>query len=369
MKIVDVETIKLAAPLKEPWRIANIEFNTMYSNIVKVTTDEGYVGIGESLVRFAPDATHSIIQELKPVLIGKDPFDIESLWEKMFSIMRSRGHSKGFMIEAISGVDIALWDLIGKVLKLPVYKLLGGCFRERIEVYASSLLFKNTDVLVKEAIELVDEGFTSIKLKIGRNSETDIKNVKTIRDALGYNIKLMVDANGAYGFHTALKLGRKLERYEVYWFEEPLPPYDTHNYVKLSEKLDIPIAAGESEFTRYGFRDLLVSKAVNIIQPNVSRAGGLSECKKIATMASAFNIPYAPHTGASSSVCIVASLHLAACIQNFLIFEYMYPPNPLKDELLLKPAFKLKDGYITVPTKPGLGIELNENTISKYQKT
>lgn len=354
--------------MEKPWRIANIEFKNVYSTLVKITTNEDLFGWGESLVRFAPSATCSIIKELKPILVGNDPFDVDLLWQKMFSIMKSRGHSKGFMIEAISGIDIAIWDLIGKALNLPVYKLLGGGLRDRIEVYASSLFFKPTKELVEEAIRLIEKGFNSIKLKIGRGPEKDINNVKAIRDAIGYDKKLMVDANSSYGINTALKIGKKFEKYEVFWFEEPIPPYDLDNYKVLCSKLDIPIASGESEFTRYHFKDIITNKAVDIIQPDVSRAGGFSECRKIASIASAFNMPYAPHTGASGAVCIVASLHLAKWLPNFLIFEYMYPPNPLKDTILVERPFQLGNGHITLFDKPGLGIEIDEKAISKYKK-
>jgi len=369
MKITDVKAYSLVAPLKQPWKIARVVMREMTATCVEVFTDEGVTGVGECLTRLGPSTTCSIVNEmLKPVLIGRDPLDVEVLWEEMFSLMRTRGHNKGFMIEAISGVDIALWDVMGKALGLPVYKLLGGCYRDKIKVYASSLLFKDTEVLVKEATELVEAGYTAIKLKIGQGLRKDIENIKAIRRAIGDDIQLMVDANSAFDASTAIRLARKLEEYDIFWFEEPVPPYDLDGYAKVTKASRIPIAAGESEFTRFGFRELITKGGVEIIQPDVSRAGGISECKKITAIASAYNLSYTPHTGASGAVNIAASLQLAAGISNFLIFEYMYPPNPLREEILQEPLPKPENGYITISDKPGLGIKLDEKAVSRYLK-
>jgi L-alanine-DL-glutamate epimerase-like enolase superfamily enzyme len=182
-----------------------------------------------------------------------------------------------------------------------------------------------------------------------------------------------VDANCAYDVATAINMGRELEKHKVYWFEEPIPPEDIDGYARLSSSLDIAIAAGETEFTRYGFRDLIAKRAVDIVQPDICRAGGFSECKKIAAMASAYNIPYAPHTGGESAVGIAASIQLSAAIPNFLAYEYMRSDwsethaNPLRNSLTLEPVEKFADGTIEVPDKPGLGIELNEEIVSKYR--
>jgi len=367
MKITNVEAFGLVAPLKEPWKIAGVVMSEMNATVVKISTDTGIVGIGESLARLSSETTRSIIDNiLKPILMGADPFDVEILWEQMFSRMRTRGHHKGFMIEAISGVDIALWDIMGKATNLPVYKLLGGKAREKIEVYASSLLFKGTDVLVKEALELVEEGYRGIKLKIGQGLKKDIENVRAIRNAIGEDINLMVDANSGFDAHSAIALGKELEQYHVFWLEEPVPPDDIHGYEKVTRAVNIPVAAGESEFTRYGFRDLITLGNVAIVQPDVARAGGISECKKIATLASVYNLPYCPHTGASGAVCVAASLHLSAAIPNFLLYEHMYPPNPLREDILKEPLPEVKDGYIEVSDKPGLGIELDDGKIAQY---
>jgi len=337
------------------------------TTFVKISTDEGIYGIGECKVVLAPQVTSLIIQELlKPILIGKDPFDVDAIWEYMYGLMKYRGQVKGFMLEAISGVDIALWDIIGKATNKPVHKLLGGCFRDRIDAYASSILWGKTEDVVETALKLVEDGHKAIKLKGGRGVQKDVENIKAIRQAIGNDVELMLDANCAYDFPTALKLGRKLERYDIYWFEEPISPEQIDDYVRLTKALDVPIATGENEFTRWGFRDIITKRAADIIMPDIGRAGGISECKKIASMANAFGILYSPHTGVVGAGIKAASIHLSAAIPNFLTYEYFWESNPLTDEILVEPIEKFERGYIKVPDKPGLGIEIKEDILSKY---
>ena len=368
VKITNVEPIILSAPLKEPWRIGTAVFTQMSATLVKIETDDGINGIGECLVRFSPEAGAAIVEKiLKPVVMGQDPFNVELLWDKMYAVMRGRGHSKGFMLEAMSGVDIALWDIIGKALGQPVNRIRGSYGRTRLPVYASSLLFKPTEVLVREAEELASQGYSGIKLKVGQGIETDIRNVREIRKALGDGVRLMADANCAFDTLAAMQLGRKMEAEGVYWFEEPVAPENLDGYAKLAQSLDMAVAGGESEFTRWAFKELMVRNAIDIIQPDLGRVGGFSEARKIAALASAFDVPVAPHTGASAAVSIAASLQWGAALPNMLVFEYMYPPNPLREELLLEPLPPMKDGYVEVPQKPGLGIELDPKALERFR--
>ena len=218
MRIKKVEALNLVVPTKvdqKPISLAydehltKIVFDSYKSTLVRITTDEGLSGVGECLVKLTPRAISAIVEDaFRPILIGQDPLDVEPIWEMMYATMRHRGHSKGFMIEAMSGVDIALFDLIGKSLKLPVHKLLGGCFRNRLEAYASSLRFRDTETIVKEALGYVEQGFSAIKMKVGRGVEEDIKRVAAVRDAIGHDIQLTVDANCAYNVSTAIQMGR-----------------------------------------------------------------------------------------------------------------------------------------------------------------
>lgn len=383
MKITNIEAIslvvpmneKIAAPISMPYadQIEDIVFGQYRTTIVKVHTDEGITGIGECIVRLTPTATRDIVETIKPVLIGKDPRDVEVLWELMYAIMMNRGHTKGFYIEAISGIDIALWDAVGKYEGVPVWKLLGGLHNDPIKCYASSIRFRGLETSIQEAKDYVSMGYDAMKIKIGKNMRQDIELVGAIRDAVGPDVKLMVDANCGYDVATAIRVGKELEQFNLDWYEEPITPDDLEGYRKIANTIQIPIAAGEAEFTRYGFRDLIEKGGVSIIQPNVSRAGGFTECKKIQAIASAHHIPYAPHTGSTAIVCLAASMQLAAHLPNFLVYEYMRSDwnknqkNPLRHELAKEPFEVFKDGYLEVPTKPGIGMELNEEVVQKYR--
>lgn len=387
MKITDVEAISLVVqrpekavqkaetPVSMPYadEVKEIVFGRYQTTIVKVYTDVGVTGIGECISRLAPTATRDIVEAIKPVLIGRDPRDVDTIWEMLYGIMMNRGHTKGFYIEAISGIDIALWDAVAKHAEVPLYKLLGGLHNDPLECYASSIFFRGLDNSVKEAQDCVKAGYGAIKIKIGKDPLQDVELVQAIRDAVGSPIRLMVDANCGYDVPTAIRVGKQLEEANVYWFEEPITPDNLDGYRKLSSTLNIPIAAGETEFTRYGFRDLITRGGIGIVQPNVSRTGGFTECKKIAAIASAHHVPYAPHTGSSSLVCLAASLQLAAYLPGFLIYEYMRADwdvdweNPLRTRLAQEPFEEFEDGYLAVPQKPGIGMELNEETVQEYR--
>ena len=383
MRITKVDVINLFAPIPRgetppinlPFaeRIASVVFGGYRATLVRVHTDAGIDGIGECMVRLAPRATGALVEELAPILIDQDPRDVEPIWDTLYATMRQRGHVPGMMVEAISGIDIALWDILGKEAGLRVCKLLGGQYRDRLWCYASSLRIRDLDTIVKEAVRYVEMGFTAMKLKVGRDLERTFQSVAAVRKAIGEQIQLSVDANCAFDVRTALQVGRRLEEYGVQWFEEPIPPDDVEGYAELARALDVPVAAGECEFTRWGVKELLVHRAVDIIQPDVARAGGFSECRKIAALSTAFNIAYAPHTGASSAVCLAASVQLAAALPNFLIYEYMRGDwsarqhNPLREDLVRESAEVFEKGNILVPSRPGIGVELNEEVVSRYR--
>lgn len=388
MKITNVEAIALVVPLEKsipaPISIPHAEelskiiFKEYRTTLVRIYTDEGINGVGECMVRLAPTAMRDIVEYVKPILIGLDPFDVELIWDLLYGTMMNRGHFKGFYIEAISGIDIALWDIMGKALNLPVYKLLGGHVNKRMWAYASSIRFRGMDIIRKDAQRFLDMGFNAMKIKIGQdpiNYKKDIRFINELRKILGDDVILMVDANCAYSenINVAIEIGKSLSDLSIFWFEEPISPDNIEGYEYLHGKLTVPLAAGEAEFTRFGFRQFFTRKAIDIIQPNICRAGGLTEAKKIAALASTFHIPYAPHTGSSSAVCMAASLHLAASLPGFIIYEYMQSDwskdqkNPLLWDLVELPIKSFKDSYIEITDKPGLGIELNEEVVKKYR--
>jgi L-alanine-DL-glutamate epimerase-like enolase superfamily enzyme len=365
MRIATIEALPLSATMA-PLRIATTTFTECRALIVRLTTDDGLVGIGESLVRTAPRVTQLLVEEtLAPILLGKDPLDAAGLWWEMFSAMRTRGHTKGHFVEAISGVDMALWDIIGKALGLPLYRALHGFGRRELPAYGSSIFMGETAEMEAQARRLLDKGYDALKIKIGMGVERDVAAVAAIRAMVGPAVRLMVDANSVYDAQTAIRLGRRLEPYDLEWFEEPVPPYDLRGYQQVKAGQPIPIAAGEGEFTLYGFRDLLATGAVDIVQPDAGRMGGFTEGMRIAALIQAENKRFAPHTGMCSAVNIVAGMHYAAAAPGFLTFEFMELDHPLIDifrEDLPRPV----RGRIEMPETPGLGVELDPKKIERW---
>lgn len=386
MKIRKIEAIPLLVrlpggtkpPISIPHsdKLAATVFKGYRSCIVRVHSDEGPVGIGECMVRLAPQATAAIVEELGEVLVGLDVLDTSVAWELMFSVMSNRGHLQGFFMEALSGIDIALWDLKGKALDQPVYQLLGGAQREKIWAYASSLRFRGIETTVREAKEYVAQGYGAMKLKLGSDRlrpEADLELATAVREAVGEDIFLSADANCGFERTAAMRLARGLQDLGFAWFEEPLASDDHEGYAEMARSLDMPIAGGETEFTRFGFRDLFTRGALDIVQPNICRAGGFTECWRIAALADSFHIPYAPHTGSTTAVCMAAELHMSAALPNFLIYENMQSDwskqeaNPLRVDLVRDSAEIFEEGFMRLPQGPGLGIELDEEVVERYR--
>jgi L-alanine-DL-glutamate epimerase-like enolase superfamily enzyme len=280
--------------------------------------------------------------------------------------MRPRGHALGFMQEAISGVDIALFDLAGKLTGLPCAALLGGFAQRRVRTYASVLQWLPPDDLATAAARHRDAGFTAMKLKVGQSPSVDRRKVAAVRAAVGDEFTLMADANCRYGVPEAVAMGRVLEEHGIRWFEEPLPPEDAAGYAELRTKLDVAIAGGECECTHYRFADLLARRTFDVLQPDVCRAGGLTACHRIGVLASAHGALIAPHVSIGSAIHVAASLHWAASERVAFIHEYPVFPNPLVDDLLATPL-DWRDGYLHVGDAPGLGIEVREDVVARYR--
>ncbi|MGI6574863.1 MAG: mandelate racemase/muconate lactonizing enzyme family protein [bacterium] len=366
MKISKVEALPITAQMETSLRISTTQFNEVRALIVRITTTDGLVGIGEGLVRIAPKATKYIVDEmLAPRIMGKDPLDAAGLWWEMFSAMRTRGHTKGHFLEAISAVDVALWDIIAQAANLPLYKVLHGFGRQRIPAYASSVFISSVDEMEAQAKKFLDMGYTAMKIKLGTGLHEDIEAVAAIRAAVGKNVKLMVDTNSVYDAATAIRLGRQLEQYDLEWLEEPVPPYDLQGYMHVKRGQAIPIAGGEGEFSLYGFRDFLATGAVDIVQPDLGRVGGFTEGMRIAALIQAHNLKFAPHTGMCSAVNIVASMHYAAAAPNLYGFEFMELTHPLID-MFTTPMPRPVNGEIVLPDTPGLGVKLDMDKIQQW---
>jgi D-arabinonate dehydratase/D-galactarolactone cycloisomerase len=388
MKIVDIEAIALAVPIQgnieapvsipRAAEVTKVVFREYRTTLVRITTDDGHTGIGECMTRLSGTALREIVDYIKPALIGRDPRDVESIWDLMWSIMFNRGHVKGFYTEAMGGVDIALWDLWAKSLGVPMWRLLGGRTNEKLWSYASSLRLRDISVLRDEIDQHKAKSFNAMKIKVGKdplNWRKEIKTVEQIRAHAGDDVTLMADANCAYAndYKTAVEMGRALGELGFLWFEEPLGPDDVDGYARICDALDIHIATGEADFNKYSFAQFFAKNALDIVQPNAARAAGVTEVKKIVEMAQAFRIPYAPHTGSSSNITLAVSLQLATFAPNFLIFEHMQSDwdkgqrNPLRDELCTLPIKEFKVSCIVLDDKPGLGVEVNEEIVSRYR--
>ncbi|MDQ7842125.1 MAG: mandelate racemase/muconate lactonizing enzyme family protein [Armatimonadota bacterium] len=374
MKIASVQCRMLAATLPRPIQFGIGAFPTFSATLVRITTDDGLSGVGECIVRKAPRVTRTVVEELlAPVLIGRDPHDAEGLWDEMFRQLRGWGHYRGFVFEAISGIDTALWDILGQAAGLPVYKVLGGAGRTQVPCYASSVYFADLPTMVEEARAQVAAGHRAIKVKIGRPPDLggrrqDVASVKAIRDALGPEVDIMLDANSAYDAATAITVCRQLEKEDITWIEEPVPADDLDGYRKVREGQSIPVAAGESEFGVFGFRELILRGAIDIVQPDVARVGGFTAARRVGALVHAHNLRYAPHTGFSAGVSHLAALHVAAAVPNLMTYEYFYAPNPLRD-LFTEPFPTPVRGVVDVPQRPGLGLELDARVVKEFELT
>lgn len=377
MKITNVIAHQLVVNVDEPFTSARGQYyKTKGALVVEIVTDEGVIGWGDC---YGPAAvSRAVIESLyKPALIGQDPFNVEVIWEMLYNKIKDYGLS-GMTISALSGVDIALWDIIGKACNQPVHRLIGGAFRNKVQAYATGFYFKTFDRLneeaVEEALKYKEQGFKAIKMKIGLgNHRKDIARVEAVRKAVGDDVEIMVDANHSFTVPQAINIGRELERLDVSWFEEPISPEDLDGYVEVSRALDMATAGGENEFTKYGFRRILAARAMDIVQPDVCAAGGITECKKIAALAQASAIACVPHAW-GTAIGLAATVHFLASLPETPmclfpispLLEYEQTFNPFRDQLAKEPIVH-KGGFVDVSTKPGLGVDVDRAILDKYR--
>jgi len=390
VQIRDVRTISVEYTLPRPVFDANYTMASKPALLVEVETDTGLVGLGEAAHFGGPlVSTATVIeQELRPHLLGQDPRETERLWELMHR--RAYKHARGgIVIAAISGVDIALWDLRGKLAGMPLWRLLGG-YRRRVPAYATGGFYaegKGVPELADEMRAYCRHGFRAVKLKVGRNSgiegsplramadrgvcevslAEDLARVRAVREAIGPDVRLMVDANGAWDVPTAVRMGRLLEELDVYWFEEPVWPDDLAGSAEVASKVAIPIAGYETcSYGTVSFRDYIAARAVHFVQPDVAWAGGLTETLKIAHLAQAANLPLAPHIH-GSAVAVAAAAHLLGAVRNGSMAEMVFPAHPLMGDLAREPLVVDGAGEIDLGERPGLGIELDPDAVKRYR--
>jgi L-alanine-DL-glutamate epimerase-like enolase superfamily enzyme len=389
MQIADVRTIPLSYRCETPYASAAGVQMARQALLVEIETDTGLVGIGEAGSAGGPLAsTQTVVeQELKPMLLGEDPLRIEYLWQKMFQRTRQHGR-RGIVMHAISGLDIALWDIAGKVASMPLYRLFGA-YCDKVEAYFSGGFYqegKDIAGLVEEAERAVAQGYRGMKMKIGRNPSTgtnlremlphndrcvvsleeDLARVAAVRQALGPERKLMVDINCVWSPALAIQMGKAMEPYNLFWIEEPVATDDLRGSAEVARALGTAIAGYETEIGLYGFRELITQRAVDIVQPDLVWAGGFTECRRIAALAHAYNLMVAPHAF-SSAILLVAAMHLLASIPNGLVLEFDQNPHALREELLEAPVRVDAEGYVHLPERPGLGIDLNHAALERYR--
>jgi D-galactarolactone cycloisomerase len=377
MKVVDVVPHMLSTPLEEPFAFSQGLVKRRSTMIVEILTDEGITGWGESLCHGLqpPEIAASFVEFcFKPLLVGRDPFDVEVLWEELYN--RTRPFGGGAAVNAISGVDIALWDIIGRSLDRPIHKLIGGAFRSELVPYATGFYRRRGGEYPEEGIEearrYLSEGFTAMKLKIGFGIEADIEYVHAIREAVGPEVRIMADANCAYNRATARRILLECRDAGIHFFEEPLAPEDLEGYRDLKNLTATYIAAGENLFGKTGYRHWISGGALDILQPDLCSSGGFTECKKIAAMAQAWNTMLIPHVW-GSGIGLAASLQLIATLPPAPLslnpqepmLEYDRSAHPFREELI-HGAIRMEGGRVKVPQEAGIGVNINRGVIEEY---
>ena len=362
MRIESVETINLRFEYDMGFEYAGGRCTARVTSLVLVHTDSGHTGIGT--VYSHPLLVRLIIEhQLQPLLIGADPRDTQAIWNKMYRTTRWYGR-KGVAMSAIGGIDTALWDLRGKALGAPVWKLLGAQ-RGRCPAYASALLWQDVDQLAAEAARLRQAGFHRMKMRLGRNWDYDCAAVRAVRTAAGSDGDVLVDGSMRYDIATARRLAEVLDEQSVFWFEEPFEPEDIDTFAELRSSVSVPLAAGENEFGFQGFRELIRAGAVDIVQPDACRCGGITEVQRVAEAAASAGLRVATHSW-SDAVAIVANAHVVAASPNGVTVEVDRTGNPFVDHLLVQPL-EISDGHLELSERPGLGVDLNPEALEKYR--
>jgi L-alanine-DL-glutamate epimerase-like enolase superfamily enzyme len=360
MKITGISMQEYRWPRTKPITNGKHTYTHVDYALLKITTDEGITGIG---LGHGGEIERAILAHLTPMLIGEDPINVERLWHKMW-VPKLVGR-RGLTTRAISAIDIGLWDIKAKAANQPLWKMLGG-FRDRVPTYVAGGYYeegKGLRELAQEMESNVAMGARAIKMKIGGVGITeDVERVRVVREAVGPEIKILVDANCAYRHYDAIRFARQAERYDLFWFEEPVAPDDYDGHRKLGQATSIPIATGENEYTRYGFRDLIRNDCAAILNADAKILGGVTEFMKVAALAQAHDLDIAPHGSQDIHI------HLVAAISNGLILEfYRDTVDPMWGRIYRDTLKLNEDGTVSAPTAPGIGVEPNESVLAPYR--
>ena len=386
MKITKITSHVLGYDLPETLGYSQQYYKKRTSHIVEVETDEGVTGWGEC---FGPGniafANKGIVEKvIQPIVLGMQALDRDVIWHKVYNLMRDHGQ-KGMPLQALSGVDIALWDLAGKAANLPLYKMIGGAHRDKVEVYGYGMMLRpeNINSLIsrfkEESAEIKEMGFKALKMKVGVGPKDDIKLIEAVRGGIGDNFRFMVDANHGYTTHDALYVGRAMEEFSPYWFEEPVAPEDLDGYRELRAALKVNISGGEAEFNRWGWRKLLESRGLDIAQPEVCALGGISEYLRVLALCHSHFTPVVNHVW-GSAIAVAVNLHLLAAMPPLPgglfpwepMLEFDTTHNLFIDDLLtvsldIKNQVKSNNGTVSLPNGPGLGVTPQRDFLDKFR--
>ncbi|MEZ4640680.1 MAG: mandelate racemase/muconate lactonizing enzyme family protein [Caldilineaceae bacterium] len=384
MRITRVDTYAIKIPPKTTDRIEgnlNVErygdytiaadaWTSIYSRnhetcLVRLETDDGVVGWGEGQAPVSPRATATLVQDLcTPLLLGRDPFDVEYIWYRLYSAMRERGHITGFYVDALAAVDLALYDLLGKALGKPVYKLLGGQFRNRVPIYAG-IGGNDVESTVAAAQEHITAGYNALKLHLRVDNRALLHIVEAVRVAVGPGIQLMVDVHGTRDVSEAIELGKGLETLGVRWLEAPCQPEDIRGQAEIARALSMQVATGEWLRTVWEWRQWIEHRSFDVAMPDIARTG-LSEGKRIAALCDSFNLPIAPHIGGGGILAVAASIHYSLAIPNFQIMEHSHKAHAVKGSIARSYPEPVASAFL-LPEEPGLGVEIDEAAVEQWR--
>jgi len=358
VKVARLTTQLVEVPLAKPVGTAIHAMRSVGCVLVEATCDSGVVG--QSYIFALNGERMKSLDEMvlgfASLVEGRDPHHTEAVWHDIWNAMNAMGH-KGVTVSALSAIDVALWDAVGKQHETPLHKLWGAA-RERVDTYATSGLWlsQSIDELVAEAAAFVDQGFTAMKIRLGSASMTDdVARVQAVRDAIGDEVDLYADANQGFTPKHAIRLGRSLEQFNLAWFEEPVPAYDLAGHAQVRSALDVPIASGETEYTRYGMAAMIDAGAADVLMPDLQRIGGFSEFRKASAVAAANNLPVSSHFFTEQSLCLAGSL------QNCISVEHCDWFSPLFAE-----SIEMIDGQLVVPSSPGHGFTFDPEAIARF---
>ena len=385
MKITRITSHVLGYDLPETLGYSQQYYTKRTAHLVEVETDEGITGWGECFgAGNIALANKGIVQQvIQPMVLGMDPLDRDVIWHKVYNLMRDHGQ-KGMPLQSLSGVDIALWDIAGKVAGLPLYKMIGGALRDKIDVYGYGMMLRTESVdslvarFTDEAAAIKGMGFKATKMKVGLGPRDDVRLIEAVRRGVGDDYRFMIDANHAYTTHDAFYMGRAMEEFDPYWFEEPVAPEDLDGYRELRQGLRVNISGGEAEFNRWGWRALLESRGLDIAQPEVCALGGISEYLRVLALCHAHFTPVVNHVW-GSAVAVATNMHLLAAMPPLPgglhpwepMLEFDTTHNSFRDDLLTTPLdiqgqVAANNGTVALPMGPGIGVTPDRDFVRKF---